>query len=226
MTSQSDIQSIAVFDFDGTVLDGHSPVMLVTTLFFSHAMPVRTGLAIGWWGLRYKLRLPHEQEGVRNRIFGLFAGNEAAELDRMLARFYTDVISKRVRADARREIDCYRHRGIPVILASASFEAIVRCAAEDLGASGQISTKMEIVDGKYTGEVKGEPVQGLGKRDAFIRYANDRCGEGNWRIVAAYGDHYSDEPLLEMADNPVAVNPDNKLQRIAKTRGWEIREWV
>lgn len=225
MTREQEIHKFAVFDLDGTVLDGHSPVMLVETLFFSHAMPVRTGIAVAWWGLRYKMRLPHDQEAVRKRIFSLFAGRPTDEVDHMLEHFYDDVVSKHVRNDARREIEAYQHDGIPVVLVSASFEAIVKRAANDLGAYAQISTQMEEANGTYTGKVSGRSVQGVGKRDAFSEWADSACGVGNWEIVAAYGDHYTDEQIMLMARYPVAINPDNKLKRIASEHGWEIREW-
>ena len=225
MTTRSDIQPYAVFDFDGTVLDGHSPVMLVAMLFSAHAMPIRTGLSIALWGLRYKLRLPHDQQVVRQRIFNLFRGRPATEIDGMMERFYHDVIAKHVRPAARREIAGYRERDIPVVICSASFDSIVTYAARDLGVTAQLSTKMEVVDGVYTGRLDGAPVEGLGKRSAFVSYADRENGPGRWTLLAAYGDHYSDERLLELAEHPVAVDPDSRLRRIARRRGWEVRQW-
>jgi phosphoserine phosphatase len=42
------------------------------------------------------------------------------------------------------------------------------------------------------------------------------------RVDFAYGDTEQDIPLLEHADHPVAVYPDEKLKAIALARGWEI----
>ena len=36
----------------------------------------------------------------------------------------------------------------------------------------------------------------------------------------AYSDSYSDVPFLEAVGHPVAVNPDRRLRRIARLRGW------
>jgi HAD superfamily hydrolase (TIGR01490 family) len=225
MAGKTGIQPYVVFDFDGTVLDGHSPVMLVRELFLSRAMPLFTGLAVGLWGLRYKLRLPHDQQIVRQRIFNLFKGHPAAEVDGILERFYYDVIAKRVHEDARHEIASYRKRDIPVIICSASFDPIIKHAAVDLGVTAQISTRMEVVDGCYTGRIADRAVEGEGKRTKFVSYANSMSGEYGWTLLAAYGDHYTDAKLLELAERPVAVNPDNKLKRIARARDWEMREW-
>jgi alcohol-forming fatty acyl-CoA reductase len=31
--------------------------------------------------------------------------------------------------------------------------------------------------------------------------------------------------MLEAVGNPVAVNPDGRLQKAAKERGWQIKNW-
>jgi HAD superfamily hydrolase (TIGR01490 family) len=40
-----------------------------------------------------------------------------------------------------------------------------------------------------------------------------------------YTDSHSDLPLLERVDEPVAVNPDPRLARIAGIRGWRTERW-
>jgi HAD superfamily hydrolase (TIGR01490 family) len=222
---ETDVRKFVVFDFDGTIIEGHSPVMLVRTLASQHVIPLRVASAIAWWGARYKLRLPYNEATARHLIFRTLAGLPAALVDAALERFYSEVVVAHVFEDARREIMGYAGQGISIVIASASFVPIVRAAAADLGAEAQLSTEMESADGCYTGRVLGVPVQGTDKRDAFVRYADNSCGTGNWRLVAAYGDHRSDEPLLELAERPVAVNPDRHLMHIARERGWETREW-
>nr|MBA3471727.1 haloacid dehalogenase-like hydrolase [Rubrobacter sp.] len=41
----------------------------------------------------------------------------------------------------------------------------------------------------------------------------------------AYADSISDLPMLEAVGNPIAVNPDGRLQKAAKERGWQIKNW-
>jgi phosphoserine phosphatase len=40
-----------------------------------------------------------------------------------------------------------------------------------------------------------------------------------------YSDSISDLPLLERVGEPVAVNPDPRLRRVAERRGWRIERW-
>src|SRR5439155_14287267 len=39
----------------------------------------------------------------------------------------------------------------------------------------------------------------------------------------AYSDSVTDLPMLELVGNPVAVNPDRELARVAREREWEVR---
>jgi hypothetical protein len=39
----------------------------------------------------------------------------------------------------------------------------------------------------------------------------------------AYSDSVTDLPMLEAVGNPVAVNPDRELRRVAAAKGWEVR---
>ena len=40
-----------------------------------------------------------------------------------------------------------------------------------------------------------------------------------------YSDSHNDLPLLELVDNPVAVNSDKILTLEASNRGWPILDW-
>ena len=37
-----------------------------------------------------------------------------------------------------------------------------------------------------------------------------------------YSDSHNDLPLLEVVDNPIAVDPDEKLKAIASEKGWPV----
>jgi phosphoserine phosphatase len=40
-----------------------------------------------------------------------------------------------------------------------------------------------------------------------------------------YSDSHNDLPLLELVDNPVAVNADKILTKIAEKKGWKVLNW-
>jgi phosphoserine phosphatase len=43
--------------------------------------------------------------------------------------------------------------------------------------------------------------------------------------VRFYSDHASDAPVFEWADEPVAVNPHDRLEQMARERGWPVEDW-
>jgi phosphoserine phosphatase len=43
--------------------------------------------------------------------------------------------------------------------------------------------------------------------------------------VRFYSDHASDAPVFEWADEAVAVNPHDRLKRLAAVRGWRQEDW-
>ena len=40
-----------------------------------------------------------------------------------------------------------------------------------------------------------------------------------------YSDSHNDLPLLELVDNPVAINSDKVLTSVARENGWPILDW-
>lgn len=214
---------LAVYDFDGTLLDGKSPVILTRTLFFSHQLSSLDTLLIALWGLAYKMHVPPNEAWVRGRVFRAFDGKPREEVDRFLARFYEEKIAHRIRPVLLERIERDRAEGCVIVTVSATFEPIVRHMAELGVVDYQVATKMTVdANGLYRAKVDGVPVEGEEKLAALKRFADQKFGAGAWIIRRAYSDHYSDKPLLFAADEPIAVHPDHGLQKAAEENGWEI----
>jgi HAD superfamily hydrolase (TIGR01490 family) len=112
----------------------------------------------------------------------------------------------------------HRERGERVYIVSATLQEIVEHIADDLGFDGAIGSTCEIVDGVYTGRTL-RAAHGVGKAEALRALAR---AEGiDLATSTAYSDSYSDVPFLEAVGRPVAANPDRRLRRIARERGWE-----
>ncbi len=219
-------QKIAVFDFDGTIIEGSSPSWLVNRLIFERKISPLTSLKIGFWGIAYKWHLPQNESWVRGQVFKAFKGKPKEEGDAYLVTFYENYIKKRIRPSARKALDDVCAQGCKIVVISATFEPIVECAMKDLPIDFQVSTKMKVAkDGTYTCEVDGEPIEGNGKIKALKDVCDMRFGSGGWELEYAYGDHHSDMPLLSMSKRPYAVCPNSSLERAAKKRGWPILDW-
>jgi len=81
-----------------------------------------------------------------------------------------------------------------------------------------LGTEGEMIDGRYTGEIKGVPTFQTGK----VTRLNEWLKQENETLEGSffYSDSFNDLPLLKIVDNPVVVDGDEKLQAIAKENGW------
>jgi phosphoserine phosphatase len=86
-----------------------------------------------------------------------------------------------------------------------------------------VASRLHVRDGVYSGFLDSPPLVGEARAAWLRRYAGE-VGVDLSRSYA-YGDSYSDRPLLEAVGNPVAVNPDLKLHRHAKSRSWPVAHW-
>jgi phosphoserine phosphatase len=89
-----------------------------------------------------------------------------------------------------------------------------------LGMTGGIGTCSEIVDGIYTGRLVGPFCYGPGKVEAIADVA--RWEGFDLAQCYAYSDSVSDLPMMHAVGHPVAVNPDAKLERVARRNGWPV----
>jgi phosphoserine phosphatase len=120
---------------------------------------------------------------------------------------------KKRRADVLVRLGGHIAQGAQVYIASSVVEPIIEPFAGRIGAQ-TIGTPVEYLDGKV--RVAGDLVA----QERKIEQVLDRLNVG--RLDFAYGDTAQDVPLLEHADHPVAVYPDENLRAIALERGWEI----
>jgi phosphoserine phosphatase len=120
---------------------------------------------------------------------------------------------KKRREDVIQRLIDHAENGAQVYIASSVHEPGVEAFARRIGAHA-IGTPVEFVDGHV--RIAGELVADEKKIEQVLSRL------GIERVNVAYGDTALDIPLLEHADHPVAVYPNEKLRAVAKERGWEI----
>ncbi|MDR1358725.1 MAG: HAD-IB family hydrolase [Coriobacteriales bacterium] len=219
-------QQIVVFDFDGTLIDTSSPVKLITRLNRDKIMSKRAVLKSLAWGIRYKMGRELDQTVPRRYVFASFKDFPASEADSIMRDVYRTELRQHLRPKAVAALKRHQAEGKVVIIVSASFEPIISELCLDLGVEHYLCTQMEVVDGSYTGETKSPPPESEHKLYQFVAWADASYGPDGWELTHAYGDHYSDVPLMEIAQHPIAVDPDHRLRSIAHERHWEVHDWL
>jgi phosphoserine phosphatase len=117
------------------------------------------------------------------------------------------------RPDVIARLQEYKSQGAEIYIASSAVEPLVEPFARRIGAQ-TIGSPVEYGNGQV--RVAGS----LAAHDRKIEKVLDRLAVD--RVDVALGDSYMDIPLLEHADHPIAVYPEEKLKAIAEERGWEI----
>ncbi len=223
---EQQVKRIAVFDLDGTSLRGQSGALFSVYLWKRGLVSPRRTLALTAWAAKYKLHLLHDQNRSRELVFGALKGMTASQIEQVMDDFCDEVIIPRIRPAAVREVARLKAQGVVTVLVSATFERIAERSARVLGVDGWVATKMEKdAAGNYTGRVEGEVTAGPGKIRATARWCDEHLGPGQWEIAYAYGDHYTDQELLALAETACAVCPTRTLRRMANRAGWAILDW-
>lgn len=122
---------------------------------------------------------------------------------------------KKRREDVIARLQGYKARGAQIYIASSVVEPLIEPFARRIGAQ-TIGSPVEYVDSRV--RVAGDLVAQERKIEQVLKRL------GVERVDFAYGDTAQDIPMLEHADHPVAVYPDEKLKATALQRGWEILE--
>lgn len=120
---------------------------------------------------------------------------------------------KKRRQDVIARLTNHKSQGAQVYIASSVMEPLIEPFAQRIGVQ-TIGTAVEYENGSV--RLAGDLVA----QERKIAEVLSRLGVE--RIDFAYGDTIQDVPLLEHADHPVAVYPDEKLKEYAMQRSWEI----
>jgi len=145
------------------------------------------------------------------------------ELQELHHRFMIQKIEPILLDKAQNCINRHKERGDTVLVITASTSFVTAPIVKKYGINHLLATEPEIKGGRYTGGVSGIPCFQAGKIDKLMPWLqkNEETLSGS----TFYSDSHNDLPLLELVDNPVAVNADKILTQIAEKKGWKVLNW-
>jgi HAD superfamily hydrolase (TIGR01490 family) len=212
--------SLAIFDLDNTLLGGDSDYLWGQFL-------VEQGVVDGELYARENKRFYREYEEGTLDIFEFlrFAlkplrDNDPTRLEQLREQYLAEKIDPIILPASRELITRHREAGDTLMIITATNAFVTTPIAERLGIEHLIATNPEQIDGRYTGEVAGEPSYREGK----VNRLNSWLQEHNKNLDGSsfYSDSHNDIPLLEQVNKPVAVDPDDRLSAHARAQGWPI----
>jgi len=212
---------IAFFDMDKTLLSvssGRSYASylwrrrLISPIEMANVLLISAEYSLGV--LDFPRAMARMSRSVRN-------GNAAATRA-LCDQWFEEELKRYIAPRAVARLREHQQRGDLVCLLSASTQFAVEPVARHLDIPYR-STELEVVDNRFTGGIVGPPCYAEGKR-----YWGERIAQQHGVALADcvfYTDSYSDRSFLEVVGRPVAVNPDLRLRRLARQRGWPIERF-
>ncbi len=118
--------------------------------------------------------------------------------------------------------------GHEVVIISATNDFVVSAIAKRFGIedANVLSTPLEIVDERYTGKLTDQPNFKEGKIYHLNKWVGkQQLADIHYDKTYAYSDSKNDLPLLQWADVPVCVSPDDVLHAHALSHRWAVEDW-
>ncbi|OQX13767.1 MAG: phosphoserine phosphatase [Thiothrix lacustris] len=143
-----------------------------------------------------------------------------AELAVLHREFMASTVQPMITDAAQQLVEHHRRQGHTLVVITATNSFITRPIVAAFGITHLLATEPKIVNERYTREIVGVPCFQAGKVTRLQHWLENR--EETLAGSYFYSDSRNDLPLLEMVDNPVAVDPDDTLRNIALEKGWPI----
>jgi HAD superfamily hydrolase (TIGR01490 family) len=214
-------RAAAFFDLDRTLMAGSSGIFFARAAY--EAGMITRGRLLGdlYQNLRFRLRGSTDDwaDAVRRRVGEMLAGVAVRDLQRMSPRVLAGVLPRLYPQMLER---AYRHQdaGRPIYIVTAASQEMADLMAHVLVFDGGLGSRLEVRDGRYTGRPDGP----FNYREGKVHSMRELAAREGIDLAAsyAYSDSESDLPMLRAVGNPVVVNPDPELARIAAGEGWEV----
>ena len=219
---------LAIYDMDRTITRAgtYTPWLL---FWAWHRAPWRLLLLplAGLAGLAYAARLiTRKRLKEINQTLLMGYRTEASRIAPMAEAYAKRVMSGGVYPDALAQIACDKAAGRRVILATASYGFYVEALAKRFGIAEIIATRSQRDPrGRVVAKIDADNCYGDSKLAMIKAYFHDKAIDRSRVRVRFYSDHFSDRPVFDWADEPIAVNASAALRAHARLNGWQMIDW-
>jgi HAD superfamily hydrolase (TIGR01490 family) len=138
--------------------------------------------------------------------------------------WFTKYVEEHITDKGREAVAKHRARGDVCAIVTGATRYAAGPLARRLDINHVVASELEI---DTAGQFTGRAVKPLCLGDGKLRRAEALAKKLGFALNEAtfYTDSISDLPLLERVAEPIVINPDPRLLRMAKRRGWPIERW-
>lgn len=146
--------------------------------------------------------------------------HEPAYLTTLHQAFMQDIILPMISQKSRQLIQHHQQQGHTLVIITATNHFVTAPIAAELGIEHLLAINPVMDGDRITTAIEGVPTFREGKVIRLQAWLANRSETLTGSYF--YSDSHNDLPLLEMVDNPVAVDPDPILKARAEQDGWSI----
>ncbi len=212
----------ALFDMDRTLVRKETASLYIRYQRRMGEAKTRDVLRVAYWAAQYTLGVL-DMESVATRVAKQFAGTSEEKLEQTCEKWFASDVVQHVCDEGRRAVERHKAQGDLVAIVTGASPYVSRPLARHLDIPHVVASRFHVEAGAFTGEVIRPLCFGEGK----LHRARELAKEHDFKLEEAvfYTDSITDLPLLLACGEKVCVNPDPRLRRLARARGWRIETW-
>jgi HAD superfamily hydrolase (TIGR01490 family) len=153
-------------------------------------------------------------------LYSLYEGTSEDRLLLLADEAFEKVLKKALYPRAKELVQRCRDEGHDVVLVSGALDVLMDRLAAYLGATHVIANRLEIHQRYCTGKLLRPVIAGPEKARVIRDHA--RTHGHDLDECFAYSDSYSDVPMLSVVGQPIAINPEPALERLARAYHWPV----
>jgi HAD superfamily hydrolase (TIGR01490 family) len=221
-------QTAAFFDLDGTLTSAHVWQGIID-YFKEHNL--RRWTHFGYMAYHFPLYILMKAGLISDESFRkpwplhlgwYLRGYSISEADQIWDWVAESKVSQTWRKDVCQILNQHRERGDLTFLVSGTPLPLLERLAGEMNVDHVIGTRLEIIEGRFTGRSSSPACIGTAKVSLTQDYLHEVGIEINFEASHAYADSLSDQHMLAMVGSPVATYPEEQLKALAVERGWQI----
>jgi HAD superfamily hydrolase (TIGR01490 family) len=213
----------AFFDFDRTLIGVNSGRLWVDAERRAGRISRWQLAAASLMFLRYHLSLIDMVEAM-NKAISTVAGEPEQDLAERTRQWYAEEVRPHLLPRALQTLEQHREQGHALVLLTTSSPYLSRAVTQDLRLDDYGCTAFEVDEaGRFTGQVVEPVCYGPGKVEHALRIASRHGLDVDASYF--YTDSYTDRAMLKKVAHPRVVNPDPRLRRLARQKGWQVLDW-
>ncbi len=213
----------ALFDMDRTLVRKETASLYVRYQRDIGEATTRELLQTLFWVFQYTLGVL-EPDKVAEKVLRKLEGVAEVDLALRCDDWFTQYVEPHITDQGRLAVRRHHAEGDICAIVTGASPYAAWPLARRLHIEHVVSTRFEVdASGRFTGRPEQPLCLGEGKVARARAFAESL--ELELSDATFYTDSVSDLPLLELVAEPVVVNPDPRLGRIAKKRGWRVETW-